>query len=51
MLMRNIKGQKIIDSIFSGSLTGVKLGIDYTKKIRIPMEIDDILESVLASGG
>lgn len=28
-----------------------KLGIDYTKKIRIPMEIDDILESVLAGGG
>ena len=28
-----------------------KLAIDYKKKIRIPMEIDDILDSILANGG
>ncbi len=28
-----------------------KLGIDYTKKIRIPTEIDDILDSLLTTGG
>ena len=28
-----------------------KLGIDHTKKIRIPTEIDDILESLYTNGG